>query len=466
MRFDTDDDTLNEEREAPDQPDLLRQPDFRVALGLAKAVSIACGRPKLTRGAMLAGIALAAQRELLSRPLPSGVPPVSTLFEAAAAEGLQPAYEQIHPLEDDRTLPLDPGLRSALSAARRGSLDSLIQALLSGARASAAAPGRALARDDRFHRLVGLARRIAPNESHAPVSAGLLVVSALELHRRCAESYDASLRTHLASHADDIEALARQRGWQLPDAWEADAENAAGRNSERQPLDLTRTVLPFAGSEKLESSPDPFRALLDAGIREAVTWRLRERVATHEAGHAAVSLLLRPQVRIDSVTVLPKGSSLGRTVYRDDSPACDLPLTRADLITRLCVSLAGRAAQRRRYGEQGVDVGSGTDLEQATEQAWRCISRCGFDDQIGPLSLRAIAKAGGAGSPWLHDLAQRRLQALMAEADLRVARLVDTHWPRIERLADALAERGTLSECEVIDIVLPTDQPFQLENTP
>lgn len=111
-------------------------------------------------------------------------------------------------------------------------------------------------------------------------------------------------------------------------------------------------------------------------------------------------------------------------------------------------------------------MGSKTDLEQATEQAWRCISRCGFDDQVGPLSLRAIARGGGAGSPWLHELAQRRLQALMAEADLKVARLVDAHWPRIERLANALAERETLSECDVIVVALSSDQPFKLENTP
>ena len=458
---------MNEACEAPDQPDLLRQPDFRVALGLAKAVSVACGRSELSRGAMLAGIALAAQRELLSQPLSSGVPPVSALFEAAAAEGLQPTYEQIHALEDGHTLPLDAGLRSALSAARRGSLDLLIHALLAAARTSTtAARGCSLSRDDRFHRLVGVARRIAPDGADTPLSAGVLALSALELHRRGTEGFDASLRTHLTAHTDDIEALARQRGWQLPDVLEAAAGNAAHRNPERESFDLTQTLLPFPGSEKLEDSGDPFRALVDAGIREAVTWRLRERVATHEAGHAAVSLLLRPQVRIESVTVLPHGNSLGRTIYREDNPAFDLPLTRADLMTRLCVSLAGRAAQRRRYGEQGVDVGSETDLEQATEQAWRCISRCGFDDQIGPLSLRAIARGGGAGSSWLHELAQRRLQALMAEADLKVARLVDAHWPRIERLADALAERETLSECDVIDVVLPNDQPFQLENTP
>lgn len=458
---------MNEEHAAPDQPDLLRQPDFRVALGLAKAVSVACGRPRLTRGALLAGIALAAQREQLSRPLPSGVPPVSVLFEAASAEGLQPTYEQVHAPEDGNTLPLDPGLRSALAAARRGTLDSLIQALLSAARApSEAAPCCSLVQDDRFHRLVGLARRIAPHTANAPLSAGLLAMSALLLHRRRCETFDASLRTHLVAHADDLEALAWHRGWHQPDVCDAAPENSSGRIPERESFDLKQTLLPFAGSENIEESADAFRALVDAGIREAVSWRLRERVATHEAGHAAVSLLLRPQVRIDSVTVLAQGSSLGRTTYRKDSPVWDLPLTRADLMVRLCVSLAGRAAQRRRYGEQGVDVGSESDLEDATAQAWRCISRCGFDEEFGPLSLRAIAKGGGPGSPWLHELAQRRLQAFMAEADLRVARLVDAHWPRIERLADALAERETLSECDVIDIVLPTDQPFQLENTP
>ena len=439
---------------SPQDSDLLRLPDFQAALGLAKATALACHQAELTPGALLAGIALAAQRGLLLAPLPEHLPAPAELLHAARASGLSAAFAPLLAPEPAPSMPLAPDLRALLASTRQGPLPALVAALY------------AAATDPQMQHLRGLAGRIAEGASIPP---GALALAALELQRRTPNAFDASVRAHLSAHADDLDALARRHGWRLP-------EDPAQLHSSEALLPATEALLPateallpaIQAQQPSATTPQPaelFHALIAPGIREAVAWRLRQRVATHEAGHAAVSLLLRPQVRIDQVTVREHGNSLGRVTYRSDCPAWDLPQTRADLMARLCVALAGRAAQRHRYGPEQVDTGSETDLEQATEHAWRGISLCGFDDTLGPVSLRALAKHGGASSPWLQQQAQQRLQALMLDADLRCARLIDAHWPRIEALADTLAERETLNEREVLHLILPQTTPDQQEKT-
>jgi len=56
LRFDTDENELTEHHQTPDTPDLLRQPDFREASRLARALSIGRVRSLLNRGAAPAGM--------------------------------------------------------------------------------------------------------------------------------------------------------------------------------------------------------------------------------------------------------------------------------------------------------------------------------------------------------------------------------------------------------------------------
>ena len=54
--------------------------------------------------------------------------------------------------------------------------------------------------------------------------------------------------------------------------------------------------------------------------------------------------------------------------------------------------------------------------------------------------------------PW-HSLDE--LRALRHYLDLRAARCVREWWPRVERVADALLERGTLTRAEVVALLAP-----------
>lgn len=137
---------------------------------------------------------------------------------------------------------------------------------------------------------------------------------------------------------------------------------------------------------------------LVAGIEKKnrlVTAREREWVATHELGHALVALLLPSTDRVHKVSIVPRGmAALGYTLQR---PSDDRHLmTRSELMDRLAVLLAGRAAEIMRYGEPST--GAADDLVKATDLARDMVSRFGMDDGIGAMSL-AGARPAFIGTP-------------------------------------------------------------------
>lgn len=160
--------------------------------------------------------------------------------------------------------------------------------------------------------------------------------------------------------------------------------------------------------------------------------------AFHEAGHAVVSMVLNPEVRVQQVTIAPRRDALGFTSYDSDAPGANL--NRARVLDRICVALSGRLAETRRFPADGADggddAGAASDLHSATRLAWRAITEWGLDDEFGWLALPALASADGA----LAQLAQARSAAWIEAARTKAAAVIDAHWASIERVAARLLE--------------------------
>ena len=170
-----------------------------------------------------------------------------------------------------------------------------------------------------------------------------------------------------------------------------------------------------------------------------------ESTAYHEAGHAVVSLILNPTVRIEQVTIVSRGDALGFTAYAEDSMGTR-NLNRQAVLHLMAVALGGRVAQSQRFPAQvddgGDDAGAGSDLEKATRLGWRAVTEWGLDADFGWLSLSAW---GDDAPPDLLHKASQRTQAWLAEAQLLTQTTVRENWALIERLA------GHLVAHEVID---------------
>lgn len=94
-----------------------------------------------------------------------------------------------------------------------------------------------------------------------------------------------------------------------------------------------------------------------------------ERVAIHEAGHAVVSELVRPN-SVARVTITPRGSALG---YVRRTPENDQYLyTRSFLEKQIMICLGGALAEELILGERST--GATSDFEEAVRMARQIIS--------------------------------------------------------------------------------------------
>ena len=94
----------------------------------------------------------------------------------------------------------------------------------------------------------------------------------------------------------------------------------------------------------------------------------RHITAVHELGHAIVGHHLPHADPIHTISILPRGQSLGHTITL---PTEDKALTsRAELEDRMAVALAGRAAEQIVFNQ--VTTSAAEDLEAVTAiaRAW------------------------------------------------------------------------------------------------
>ncbi len=109
----------------------------------------------------------------------------------------------------------------------------------------------------------------------------------------------------------------------------------------------------------------------------------RDVVAHHEMGHAMVAMSLPGVDPVQKISIIPRGiAALGYTMQR---PIEDrFLMDRAELINRMTVLLAGRAAETLIYDE--VSTGAGDDLVKATDIARAMVVRYGMDPTLGQVS--------------------------------------------------------------------------------
>ena len=95
----------------------------------------------------------------------------------------------------------------------------------------------------------------------------------------------------------------------------------------------------------------------------------KELVAYHEAGHAIIGRIKRPDKKVLQVSIIPRGNAGGYTLY-EDAEETGFP-SKEDFYNDILVSLGGRAAEKYKYGT--ISVGASADLEKANTIAHEMI---------------------------------------------------------------------------------------------
>src|SRR5438105_5587726 len=171
--------------------------------------------------------------------------------------------------------------------------------------------------------------------------------------------------------------------------------------------------------------------------RKVLTEKERRILAFHEGGHALMAHLMGSVMELQKVTIVSRGNALGYAFYL---PEEDRYLhTKEELIDRMIVALAGRAAEEVVFGR--VTNGAANDLEKVTEIARSMVFEWGMSDSVSSRTMRADNYALSETTKRLRDDEQAHLTDGAYEEAVRLLR---KHRAALDRIAVALLEKETL----------------------
>ena len=201
----------------------------------------------------------------------------------------------------------------------------------------------------------------------------------------------------------------------------------------------------------------------------------RARVAYHEGGHTILGLILPDADPVNRVSIVPRGMALGVTYQRpqDDRHNYDEGYLRA----RTVGAMGGRAAEEVVYGSR--TTGAENDMQQATDLVRQMVTRWGMSEALGPVTLSSRESpflggeggqtALGVGKPYSETTAtliDAEVRRILQEHYDEAVRLLREHRRELDALAEALLERETLEEEEILVVTGLRRTPEQVTGMP
>lgn len=423
---------------------ILNDSNFLLALKFAKGLARQSAASELTPLIMLCGFVIAGRDSQVIGDLDEIKLRAAEVQAEAEKVGLK-LDGHVKPFEGGR-LPTSASLREILKRPIESVsvlIDTLFQSINSkGENDKGRISIEVIKSEIGFSDIIGYARALAGSKNLKDISLEVLAAGAFFAFKKGLLKERPSIRAHLAANEANIVAMLQVQDWH-----EAIPNDGYGE-------------IPLASSvediiKQSDDHIDPLMVALNGGITSAANILSKKRVAYHEAGHAVVSNVLRPDVRITQVTIISdeeRGGD-GCVAYDTTSPYYKRSWSRDDFLDEVCVALAGRVSEQRKYGHNQIDQGATTDLEGATSLVWDAITKYGLDFDFGPVSLPAFSKSAATSQGWLFDEAQKRLQEIMKECNQRSETVIAENWNKVEAVANVLFEKKKLTEDEVLTIM-------------
>jgi cell division protease FtsH len=170
----------------------------------------------------------------------------------------------------------------------------------------------------------------------------------------------------------------------------------------------------------------------------------RKAIAYHEAGHAAVSWLVKYASPLIKVTIIPRGRSLGAAWYLPDERQIT---TTEQLLDEMCAALGGRAAEEIMFGK--VSTGALSDLEKVTKQAYAMVSIYGLNSKIGNISFYDSSGQSdySFSKPYSEKTAEmidEEVRILVETSYQRTLKILADNKDKLILLAEALLEKEVI----------------------
>ena len=180
--------------------------------------------------------------------------------------------------------------------------------------------------------------------------------------------------------------------------------------------------------------------------------------AYHEGGHALAARLLPGSDPVHKVTIIPRGRALGLTMQLPEEDRHGY--SRNYLRNNLVVLLGGRVAEEIVFDD--ITTGASNDIERVTRMARKMVCEWGMSDAIGTLSIGETGEEVFIGREWVQNknyseetarLVDAEVKRIVEEAHARCVKLLEDNRAALDRIAQALLERETISG-EELDLLM------------
>lgn len=185
----------------------------------------------------------------------------------------------------------------------------------------------------------------------------------------------------------------------------------------------------------------------------------REVIAAHEVGHTVVARLTNHSDPVHKVTIIPRGQALGYTLQL---PLEDKFLTsKSELLDKLCILLAGRAAEEIVFGE--ITSGASDDLNKTMAYARKMVVELGMSEKLGPIALPNgeesevfLGRDLSRHTTYSEELARtidEEIMNLIKSSYARAKEIIVSNRAAFDKLVAVLLEKEVVDAAEINDIL-------------
>jgi cell division protease FtsH len=195
------------------------------------------------------------------------------------------------------------------------------------------------------------------------------------------------------------------------------------------------------------------KMLVELGVTDETIYTPdeRDRVATHEAGHATVAYFVGQTRQLDVLSIVKRRDSLGLLQHSDTEER--FTKSSEEMNALLQIAMGGMVAEEHWFDE--VSTGPASDLAAATSIGAQMIGACGMGNSL--ISVAAAGNgylAGNLVDKVLGDKAARaELDALLMGSCDAAKAIVEAHPQVVEALRDALLEHDELVGSEITEVI-------------
>jgi cell division protease FtsH len=211
--------------------------------------------------------------------------------------------------------------------------------------------------------------------------------------------------------------------------------------------------------EEFERAKD--KIMMGAERRSMVMTDAEKRLtAYHEAGHAIVGLTVPEHDPVYKVTIIPRGRSLGVTMFLPEQDRYSLSKRRLE--SSIATLFGGRVAEELVFGKDAITTGASNDIERATELARNMVTKWGLSDRLGPQTYseeagevflgRSVTQHKQVSDVTAHVI-DEEVRHVIDSNYSRAKGILEQHLGELHKMAEALMRYETIDEQQIKDIM-------------